>query len=324
MSYDQKGNSPESEVVTRTFNIHRFDPHPRRKILIIHGEVLVTITSPMCPIILAEERREFKKLLHLESLSKDSSREAVVDSVLRECPFIDTELRAHVAVTVDFLKNRTYDEQGFAVTPSTSLSERGGKANQSSTASTPTDFPEFEVDSIPNSQSQFGGSSAEAELHEKVDMTRLDSYVELLYEDDLGEKARGARCIAKLAKISENLAVLAYHETALNALFRTLREEYRKSLDISTQVMSTCLSYAQFTDFHPLLLSNKITSITFDLIEFELQRYEKWRLELARRQDIVENRSEFPGSAGSFQKVKADFERLRQKFVDVTRKQVRT
>ncbi|OXA50433.1 kinesin-associated protein 3 [Folsomia candida] len=332
MNYESNkpSKADEAEVVTRTFNIHRFDPHPRRKILIIHGEVLITISNPLCPVVLAEESREFKKLISLENLFPTTPREQVIDSVLRECPFINPDMRLHLAVTIDFLKNRQYDDNGMVITPSTSLTERekyssgnNAKVNQS-TASTPTgDFPDFEVDTISASQQGTFSTSAntEAELNEKVDMTRLDTYVELLYEDDLSEKARGARCIAKLAKISENLAVIAYHETALNALFRTLREEYRKSLDLTTHIMSTCLSYAQFTDFHPILLTNKTCSITFDLIEFELQRYEKWRLEVARRQDIVENRSEFPGSAGSFQKAKADFERMRVKFAEVTRKQ---
>lgn len=262
---------------------------------------MISVTSPMCKMVLAEDTREFKKVISLEGLSKDSDRETIIDEILKACPFIDTDLVPHLSITVEYLRNRKYDDKGFAVSAT---------GQPSSKSSTPvSDFPDYFED-----ESMLPSETAETDFHEKVDMASLESYVELLYEEDFSEKVRGARLLSKLAKISENLVSIAYHESALNALFRTLREDYKKSMDLTTYILSVCQNYAQFTDFHKLLTSHKVCTITFDVIEFELLRYEKWTLEVARRQDIVE--LEPPVS-----KFRSDFEKMKQKYGELTRKQ---
>jgi hypothetical protein len=55
---DTGGTSDDSEIVTRTFKINRFDPHPRQKMLIIHGDLLVTVTNSLCQMLLAEKIAE--------------------------------------------------------------------------------------------------------------------------------------------------------------------------------------------------------------------------------------------------------------------------
>lgn len=272
--------------------------------LIIRGDLMISVTSPMCAMILAEDTREFKKVINLESLSKDSDRDTILEEILKSCPFIDTDLVPHLAITLEYLRNRKYDEKGFAIN-STS-------PHSSSKSSTPvSDFPDYFED-----ESILPCESAETDFHEKVDMASLETYVELLYEEDFNEKVRGARLLSKLAKSSENLVSIAYHESALNALFRTLREDYKKSMDLTTYILSVCLSYAQFADFHKLLTSHKVCTVTFDIIEFELLRYEKWTLEVARRQEIIELEV-----TSGVTKYRADFDKMKLKFGELTRKQ---
>jgi len=321
------GGIEGGEIVTRTFNIHRFDPHPRKKSIIILGDLLVSVTSSLCPqVALAEDTVDFKKVINLEGLSPESNTDTLVHEIVRECPYIDPSLLPHLCLAIEFLKNREYDETtGMAVLPQSPTQEEDPSSQvSSSSATTPTSTelpPPLPSSLMFPDEASSSYNEALDSVDVQVDMASMESYVELLYEEDLVEKARGARCIAKLAKSSENLVSISYHETALNALFRTLREDYKKSIELTTHIMSVCLSYGAFTDFHQLLIANKICSLTFDLIEFELHRYDKWRLEVARRQDIVENRSEFPGSAGSYQKLKNDFEKMRLKFGELTRKQ---
>lgn len=296
--YSDPGNS--EEVVTRTFKIHRFDPHPRRRMLIIRGDLIISVTSPMCNMVLAEDTREFKKVISLEGLTKDSDRDVIIDEILKACPFIDMDLVPHLSITVEYLRSRKYDDKGFAVS----------SGQSSHKTSTPvSDFPDYFED-----ESMLPSETVETDFHEKVDMASLESYVELLYEEDFSEKVRGARLISKLAKISENLVSIAYHESALNALFRTLREDYKKSMDLTTYILSVCLSYAQFTDFHKLLTSHKVCIITFEVVEFELLRYEKWTLEVARRQEVTEMEP-------AVTKFRSDFEKMKQKYSELTRKQ---
>ena len=105
-----------------------------------------------------------------------------------------------------------------------------------------------------------------------------------------------------------------FSETALNALFRTLREDYKKSLDLTTNILLVCFYYSQFEDFHDMLITNKICSITFDILEYEMTRNEKWKEEVLHRQELAE-------SSDASAKTKHNFEKMMGRFSEVTRKQ---
>lgn len=104
-------------------------------------------------------------------------------------------------------------------------------------------------------------------------------------------------------------------DTALNAIFRTLREDFRKSLELTGNLLKCILAFAKFTDFHPLLITNKVCSLSLDVIEFELCRYEKWIEELERRKELAMNEE------SNTPKNKAEWDKIRIKFGELTRKQ---
>jgi len=296
---DPNLRSTNMEDITRTFKIFRFDPHPRRRILILRGEVSVLITNPLSNAPLAEETQEFRKLIALENLTKSSNTDSVVQRIIKSCPIIDPRFHSLVGFAIDKLKSRNYDEKG--VVRETSADSQSGIR-----------FPDYFEDSILPGE-------LDSELKEKVEMANIESYVELLYENLQG-KLRGARCIAKLSKISENLVAIAGHETALNALFRTLREDYRKSIELSTQILTVCWNFSQFKDFHKLLFAHKICSMACDIIEFEMGRYDKWKKELHRRHYL--NSGIADGNTETESKYRmADLEKMNKKFGELTRKQ---
>ena len=115
--------------------------------------------------------------------------ERVVEEIFERCPFIDKRYQDYLVAAAEVLKNRSYDEYGLAV-------DDVEEADDGS-----EDFSDY-----------FGGDG-EADLEEDSqgpDMTSLEYYIELLYEE-LSDKVKGARCIAKLAKMPENLVVIADH-----------------------------------------------------------------------------------------------------------------
>lgn len=118
---------------------------------------------------------------------------------------------------------------------------------------------------------------------EKASIRNIDEYVELLYEE-LPEKIRGSALILQLARHPDNLEELEkngeYHdlefnlevriqlvnllffvntEALLSALSRVLREDWRKSLDLSINIIYIFFCFSTYTRFHNVIIQYKVS-----------------------------------------------------------------
>ncbi|KAG8228826.1 hypothetical protein J437_LFUL008322 [Ladona fulva] len=113
-------------------------------------------------------------------------------------------------------------------------------------------------------------------------MSRLEEYMELMYEGP-ADKIRGSALILQLARVPENLLELSSNETVLGALSRVLREEWRRSVELSTNIIYIFFCFSSFTQFHRIVIHYKVGSLCIEVIEHELRRYEQWEHELEQR-----------------------------------------
>ncbi|KAF5288020.1 hypothetical protein FQA39_LY15549 [Lamprigera yunnana] len=114
---------------------------------------------------------------------------------------------------------------------------------------------------------------------EVANINCLNEYIELLYED-LPDKIKASQYILHLAKISENLESLSRNEMVLSALARVLREDWKRSIVLSTNLIFTFFCFSSHSCFHPVVLHYKIGSLCMDVIDFEMRRYEEWKADL--------------------------------------------
>lgn len=128
-----------------------------------------------------------------------------------------------------------------------------------------------------------GSMVSSAEL-EKASIRVIDTYVELLY-DELPDKIRGSALILQLARNPDNLEELEKNEAVLCALSRVLREDWRKSLDLSTNIVYIFFCFSTYTHFHPVIVNHKIGSLCMDVIDYELKRYEQMKNDLEMRRN---------------------------------------
>jgi hypothetical protein len=63
---------------------------------------------------------------------------------------------------------------------------------------------------------------------------------------------RATTQIAALAKNTENLEQLLMAGNVLAALSRTLREDGKKSIDLTINIVSVFFSFSHFSQFHPV------------------------------------------------------------------------
>ncbi|XP_026738566.1 kinesin-associated protein 3 [Trichoplusia ni] len=114
----------------------------------------------------------------------------------------------------------------------------------------------------------------------------IDDYVELLY-DDIPEKIKGSALILQLARNPDNLIDLARNEALLSALSRVLREEWKRSIELSTNIVYTFFCFSTYNEFHPVIIQYKIGSLCMDVIDYELKRYDQWKEKVEGKKQVV-------------------------------------
>ncbi|CAB3231121.1 unnamed protein product [Arctia plantaginis] len=124
----------------------------------------------------------------------------------------------------------------------------------------------------------------------------IDDYVELLY-DDIPEKIKGSALILQLARNPDNLIELARNEALLSALSRVLREEWKRSIELSTNIVYTFFCFSTYNEFHPVIIQYKIGSLCMDVIDYELKRYDQWKEKVeGKKQVLTPDKNELPKS----------------------------
>ncbi|XP_053625561.1 kinesin-associated protein 3 [Plodia interpunctella] len=127
-------------------------------------------------------------------------------------------------------------------------------------------------------------------------LTCVDDYVELLY-DDIPEKIKGSALILQLARNPDNLIELARNEALLSALSRVLREEWKRSIELSTNIVYTFFCFSTYNEFHPVIIQYKIGSLCMDVIEYELKRYDQWKEKVeGKKQMLTPDKNDPPKS----------------------------
>jgi hypothetical protein len=100
------------------------------------------------------------------------------------------------------------------------------------------------------------------DINETANINDLDEYADMLYEDELKTKIRGSALILQLARNPDNLEELFQNESILNCLSRVLREEWQRSVEVTTNIIYTFFCFSHFSQFHPLIANYKIGNLT--------------------------------------------------------------
>ena len=101
----------------------------------------------------------------------------------------------------------------------------------------------------------------------------MDRYIESFYEEAVEKKVEGAMSLLYLCFSHENMEYMLEHETLFGTISRTLRDDFKKSLELTLYLLNIFQAYSNFTQFHEFLLSNQIGDTTMRIIEHEIKRY---------------------------------------------------
>uniref|UniRef100_A0A7N8WQM5 Kinesin-associated protein 3-like n=1 Tax=Mastacembelus armatus TaxID=205130 RepID=A0A7N8WQM5_9TELE len=235
----------DARYLKRKVTVDRLDVHPTEKALVIHYEVEASILGEGGGHMLGD-RKEGQKIVRLKSLSPSTDVGALAKKVVDECKLISPSHLPQVEQLLYYLQNRK-------------------------------SFP-GEGKVKPRELTPFEGM----ELNEEASITRVDEYVELLYED-IPEKIRGSALILQLARNPDNLEELLNNEAALGALARVLREDWKQSVELATIIIYIFFCFSSFSQFHGVVSHYKIGALCMSVVEHELKKHDIWLEDLHKK-----------------------------------------
>ncbi|KAM8838685.1 kinesin-associated protein 3-like isoform 1-T1 [Synchiropus picturatus] len=238
------------------------DVHPTEKALVVHYEVKASILGESGGQMVGE-RKEGQKIIRVKSLSPSTDVGALAKKVVEECKLIPPSRLPQVEQLLYYLQNRK---------PSPVESKAMKKEKRPDKPKVLTAFDGLE-------------------LNEDASVTRVDEYVELLYEG-IPEKIRGSALILKLARNPDNLEELLHNEAAIGALARVLREDWKQSVELATIIIYIFFCFSSFSQFHGVVSHYKIGVLCMSVVEHELKRHDVWREELSKKSKACESAPE--------------------------------
>jgi hypothetical protein len=116
-----------------------------------------------------------------------------------------------------------------------------------------------------------------------VTFTDIDKYADLLYEDKNEDKIKGARNILYLVRepiCFQNL--IEDKKDTLGILARTLRDENKKTMELTIILLSLFGHYSYYDNFHSTLSSMALGETCMNIIDFNYMKYEYRKDEIMR------------------------------------------
>uniref|UniRef100_A0A8D3EEU7 Kinesin-associated protein 3a n=1 Tax=Scophthalmus maximus TaxID=52904 RepID=A0A8D3EEU7_SCOMX len=261
------------------------DVHPMERALVVQYEVEATILSEQGDPMIGE-RKECRKIIRLKSLDADTDTASLAQKVVEECRLLHPSKLLEVEQLLFYLQNRKQSNGTLW-----NLMFEVWKKEKTKRVS-PQDFAPY----------------AGVELgDEEANINSIDEYVELLYED-VQEKIRGATLLFRLARNPDNLEELIQNETALGALARVLREDWKRSVDLAMTIIHVFFCFSSFSLFRDLVTHFKIGALCMNIMEHELKRYDLWQEELQKKKKNL--RKEHEKSWRKYQSLRTKQEQL--------------
>ncbi|CAL8349759.1 unnamed protein product [Gadus morhua 'NCC'] len=243
----EKMQAEDARYLKRRVRSSGLDVHPTERALVVQYEVEATILGELGDPMVGD-RKECQKIIRLKSLNSHTDIASLARKVVEECRLIHPSKLLEVEQLLYYLQNRKNDKP---------------EKHQLST----------------RNLTQYAG----VELDEEASISSIEEYVELLYED-IPEKVRGATLILHLARNPDNLEELMQNKTALGALARVLREDWKQSVDLATTIIYVFFHFSSFSQFHGLVTHYKMGALCMNIVEHELKRYDLWQEELQKKQ----------------------------------------
>lgn len=263
----------EARFLKRKIKGGTIDVHPTENAIVVHYELEAMILGEGGDPMMGE-RKECQKVIRLKALNATTNIGVFAKEIVEKCKLIHPSRIPEVEQLLYYLQ------------------QRGGK-------DTTEKKKKKEIDPFDSN-----------EFDESANLNDIEEYMEMLYEDT-PTKIKGSGMILQVARNPDNLTELAQNETVMSALARILREEWKSSTELTTNIIYTFFCFSSFTEFHAVIVHHKVGALCMHILEQESHKHALWLDELAKKQRNVETD---PSK-------KKDYERSYKKYQNLLKKQ---
>lgn len=279
--------------------------------LIVNYEVETLEVDSRGNVVEVLERKPEIRRLKIRSLSADKNMAQLANDIIDKCKYIHAsrveEIEALLLKLKKFHLSRPSAEADQSIAAATaaeasrlsshaaeatsSVDKRSGSAKKSRSMAAAQEEVER-----PTNRRRGGGGGDDLP---RADMNELEEYLEMLYqvsgksekerEEGLRLQERGTAMILKLCRDVINLEQLIQNSTVMGALTRVLQEEYKKSIDLTFNILRIFLAFSNFMEMHSLMANYRIGVLTMKAIEFEVKRTELREAERVQREEALTN-----------------------------------
>lgn len=219
----------------RIINVGPIDVHPTEKAIVIHYKVEAVVITELGDPLLADVK-DLQKIIHLKGLNANSNLTLINKEIIRKCShLIDSTLSPEIDSLLTYLRDRKDSSTNLSATATPSI-PTGSKGNMSL--------------NIENSETDT----------QQPEISELDNYLEMLYEN-IPRKIKATSMILQLARQPDNLSELVSHEVIIGALARVLREDWKKSIELATNIVYVFFCFSAYSNFHYIVANYKIGSL---------------------------------------------------------------
>ena len=277
-------SSTDAKYLKRKVKAGRLDVHPTEKALVVNYELEATILGELGDPMLGD-RKECQKIIRLKSLNEHTDITALAKEVINKCKLIHPSKVPEVEQLLYYLQNRK--DRNSNSRGSSGVS--GGGNSNIGANSVDSDDPDHALRVQSASLHRYSPvpDCEDGDKQEMANINDLEDYIELLYEE-VASKVKGSNSILQLARNPDNLEELSQNETLLGALSRVLREDWKVSIDLSTNIIYVFFCFSTFSQFHPIIAHYKVGSLVMDIVEYEISRYRQFRSDEAKRKAKAE------------------------------------
>eukprot|EP00944_MAST-04C_sp_MAST-4C-sp1_P000153 g153.t1 len=231
--------------------------------LIVHYEVEATVLGDHGEAMQVEKKSHTKRI-RLKQLNENTNVPLLAEEIVEQCKLIHHSKLPLVQELVFKLQQRSIEE-----------ANSGGRSSRSRKSRSSRSSRRRSDDDYDNTNNGSGGQNTNSEQVQgpKANIENVDEYMELLYDDDMKIKVKGTAMIMDLARDAGNLEALIQNESLMGALSRVLKEDYKKSMDLTTNLMYIFFSFSNFTQMHGALTNYRVGAETMRVIDLEVRRH---------------------------------------------------
>lgn len=269
----------DAKFLKRRVKGRSIDVHPTQNAIVVHYELEATIIDGEGDAMLGE-RQAKQKVIKLTSLNPNTDIAALANEIVEKCKLIHPSKLPEVEQLLYYLQKRPRKQNNNA-------------------GEVPSKKNDLDLDPL-----------ASDEFDETANLNEIEEYIELLYEDT-PNKIRGTALILQLTRNPDNLEEIAHNETVVSALARILREEWKASTELTTNIIYTFFCFSSFSEFHPVILTQKVGAMCVTILDYELNKYKQWTQEIGEKRQVFEKDPS----------TKKDYERSYKKYQSLVRKQ---